>query len=278
MAVIDFRIRPPFKGFLEMVMYANPDRRNRFTAQLGFGPAPSTTEKSMDPLMDEIKTAGVDRAVVVGRNSGPLGSVSNEDVAEVVALYPETFIGAASIDPTNRKGAMRQIRDAMVQGFKAVNIEPGSYPAPLYPDDRTLYPIYALCEDENLPVIMMAGGNAGPDISYTLPVGIDRVLADFPDMKLAVSHGGWPWVHQILHIAFRRPNLYISPDMYLPNMPGMDDYLKAADGFLADRFIYGSSYPFMPVTDCLEWFRTLPIREEAQQKILYDNAARFLNL
>jgi predicted TIM-barrel fold metal-dependent hydrolase len=66
--------------------------------------------------------------------------------------------------------------------------------------------------------------------------------------------------------------------MYLPNMPGMDDYLKAADGFLADRFIYGSSYPFMPVTDCLEWFRKLPIHEEAQQKILYDNAAGFLGL
>ena len=32
MAVIDFRVRPPFKGFLDMVMYANPDRRNRHRA------------------------------------------------------------------------------------------------------------------------------------------------------------------------------------------------------------------------------------------------------
>ena len=278
MAIIDFRVRPPFKGFLDMVMYADPERRDRFTAQLGFGPAPSATQKSMDLLMEELEAAGVEKAVVVGRHSAQLGSVSNEDVAEVVALYPETFIGVASIDPTNRRGAMKQIRDAMAQGFKAVNIEPGSYPTPLYPDDRTLYPIYALCEDENIPVIMMSGGNAGPDISYSLPIGIDRVLADFPDMKLVCSHGNWPWVHQILHIAFRRPNLYISPDMYLANMPGMDDYVKAADGFLSDRFIYGSSYPFMPVGDCAEWFKTLPIREEAQRKILYDNAAKFLDL
>ena len=278
MAIIDFRVRPPFKGFLDMVLYANPERRDRITAQLGFGPAPSAIEKSMDLLMEEIRSAGVEKAVVVGRTSGPLGSVSNEDVAEVVALYPETFIGAASIDPTNRKGAMQQIHDAMAQGFRAVNIEPGSYATSLYPDDRNLYPIYALCEDESIPVIMMSGGNAGPDISYTLPVGIDRVLADFPDMKLVCSHGNWPWVHQILHIAFRRPNLYISPDMYLPNMPGMDDYLKAADGFLSDRFIYGSSYPLLPVKDCAEWFKALPIRPEAQQKILYDNAARFLGL
>ncbi len=278
MAVIDFRVRPPFKGFLDMVMYANPERRDRFTAQLGFEPAPSAAKKSLDQLMDEVRAAGIDKVLVVGRNSGPLGSVSNEDVAEVVSLYPETFIGAASIDPTDRKGAMRQIRDAMAQGFKAVNVEPGSYPTPLHPDDRMLYPIYALCEDEEFPVIMMAGGNAGPDISYTLPVGIDRVLADFPGLQVVVSHGGWPWVHQILHIAFRRPNLFISPDMYLPNMPGMEDYLKAADGFLSDRFIYGSSYPFMPVVGCLEWFRTLPIHKENQQKILYDNAARFLKL
>ena len=57
--------------------------------------------------------------------------------------------------------------------------------------------------------------------------------ADFPDLRIVVSHGNWPWVSEILHVAFRRPNVYLSPDMYLYNMPGMDDYLRAANGFLA---------------------------------------------
>ena len=28
MKIIDFRVRPPLKGFLKMVMYTNPDRRD----------------------------------------------------------------------------------------------------------------------------------------------------------------------------------------------------------------------------------------------------------
>ena len=124
----------------------------------------------------------------------------------------------------------------------------------------------------------MTGGNAGPDLNYTHPALIDRILADFPTLKVVCSHGNWPWVTEILHVAFRRSNIYVSPDMYLPNMPGMDDYVKAADGFLADRFIYASSFPFCPIKDYAEWFLKLPIRSASMEKIVYKNAVRLLKL
>jgi predicted TIM-barrel fold metal-dependent hydrolase len=82
----------------------------------------------------------------------------------------------------------------------------------------------------------------------------------------------------VLHIAFRRPNLYLSPDMYLVNMPGMDDYLKAADGFLAERFIYASSFPLCPVKGCLDWFNTQPMKPENKERVLSRNALEFLNM
>jgi predicted TIM-barrel fold metal-dependent hydrolase len=127
-------------------------------------------------------------------------------------------------------------------------------------------------------MVIMTGGNAGPDLSYSAPVQLDRVLADFPTLQVCVSHGNWPWVHEILHVAFRRPNLYISVDMYLPNMPGSSDYLAAANGFLAERFIYGSNYPYNPVKGYAEWFRSLPLSADSMKKALYTNAARFLQL
>jgi uncharacterized protein len=61
-------------------------------------------------------------------------------------------------------------------------------------------------------------------------------------------------------------------------MAGMDDYVRAADGFLADRFLYASSYPFTPVKEYAEWFRTLSIRQESMEKLLYRNAARLLRI
>ena len=126
MTVIDFRVRPPFMGFLNTLMYSQPDRRDRFTRQLGFEPSPAAIAKSCDLLINEMDDAGIDIGVVVGRNSGLLGSVENSDVAQCVAAYPGRFIGVASITLTDRKAAIAEIDATMSSGFKAINIEPGA--------------------------------------------------------------------------------------------------------------------------------------------------------
>ncbi|GLC94309.1 amidohydrolase [Cupriavidus sp. TA19] len=276
--IVDFRLRPPLGGFLDTLMYSAGERRDGFTRTVGFEPSPAAQQQSMELLLAEMEEAGVDKGVVVGRLAGTLGSVSNGDVARIVRDYPGRFIGAASIDPTNRVVACKTISEAVASGFKAINIEPGSYPIPMYADDRRLYPVYAHCEDLNVPVIMMVGGTAGPDLSYSDPVRTDRVLADFPKLNVVVVHGGWPWVTEILHIAFRRPNMYLSPDMYFSRMPGWEEYVKAADSFLADRMLYASSFPFCPVRDYKRWFETLPIRPENMEKVMGGNACRLLGI
>lgn len=277
--IIDFRLRPPLGGFLDTLMYSAGERRDGFTRTVGFEPSPAAQQQSMDLLMQEMDQAGVDKGVVVGRLAGTLGSVTNADVRQIVLRdYPGRFIGAASIDPTNRVRAFETITAAVNSGFRAINIEPGSYPVPMYADDRRLYPIYAHCEDLKVPVIMMVGGTAGPDLSYSDPIRTDRVLADFPGLNVVVAHGGWPWVTEILHIAFRRPNLYLSPDMYFSRMPGWEEYVKAADTFLADRMLYASSFPFCPVRDYKDWFQQLPIRAANLEKVMGGNAQRLLNL
>lgn len=278
MKIIDFRLRPPLRGFLDMVMYSNGPRRDRFTRQLGLEPAASATQLSMPLLREEMAQANVIHGVVMARTSDYFGSVSNEDVAAIVNDHPGLFSGVAAIDPSNRKQAIRQIDGALGAGFRGITIEPGAYPVPLYADDRKLYPIYAHLEDRNVPTVIMTGGNAGPDMSYSNPIPLDRVAADFPNLRIVVSHGNWPWVSEILHIAFRRANVFVSPDMYLYNMPGMDDYLKAANGFLADRFIFATAYPLVPLREYARWFVRLPLSPENMRKCVYDNAATLLGI
>ena len=98
----------------------------------------------------------------------------------------------------------------------------------------------------SLPFILSAGGNIGPDCSYTLPVCLDRVARDFPKLNMVVAHGGWPWITAILHVAFRRGNVYVSPDMY-ELMPGNEAYAAAMNSYLSERYVYASSYPFVPL-------------------------------
>lgn len=276
MPIIDFRIRPPFKSFLASAMYRGAARRDGITRKVGFEPSPAAIELSTAKLLAEMDAAGVEAGVVVGRKSDTLGSIDNADILELAKLHPGRFIPVGSVLPLPRISAREEIDRLSAQGFKAIAIEPGGLAEPLHYDDRRLYPFYADCEDRGVVLIVMGGGNAGPDITFTAPEHLDRVLGDFPKLLIVSSHGSWPWVHQILHVAFRRPNLYLSPDYLMANLPGMDDYVRAADGYLSEQILYASAFPFAPVKAYADWFRSLPIRPENMERVLYRNARRLL--
>ena len=81
----------------------------------------------------------------------------------------------------------------------------------------------------------------------------------------------------MLHVAFRRTHIYISPDMYLFNCSGCMDYIMAANNFMQDRFLYGSAYPLMPIVDCVKHFKGL-FKPEVLPKLRWKNAAKVLKL
>ena len=187
--------------------------------------------------------------------------------------------GVAGIDPSDKSQAIDEIDRFVVNGpLRGVGMEPGLLPVPMYPNDRRIYPIYEKCEAEGIPLLLMAGGGNGPDASYSHPMVIDQIAADFPNLTIINTHGGYPWVTEILFVAYRRPNLYICPDMYLFNQPGWQDYVTAANFALQDRFLFGTAYPFIPLEAGVEHFKKLPFKPEVLPKVLYQNAVRALKL
>lgn len=279
MRVIDFRLRPPMKAFLDMVMYAQIDRTERMAAGIGFSLPQSVRSRSFELMLEEMDEAKVEYGVVPGRISPVLGTIEADDIAAIVARKPDRLIGYAGIDVVDRKKAIAAIDAARKAGMKGVVIEPGLSSRPMHLDDARMYPIYAHCEDIRMPVLFMAGGNAGPDVTYTSPEHIDRVARDFPEMKIISGHGNWPWAAQIIHVCYRRPNIWLSPDMYIfGGMPGAQDYVNAANGFLADRFLFGTAYPLLPFKDGVDAFLRFPLKESVIDRVLYKNAAELLGL
>lgn len=278
MSAIDFRLRPPTGAFLKLVLYADAARRDRITRQHGFEPAPSALARSMPLLLQEMDAAGVQTGVLMARRSPKLGTVSNDDVQRIVDAHPTRFCAFAVADERLGRHAADGVAGLIARGFRGINLEPGADLRAMTVNDPALHPLYEACEAAQVPIVVMAGGSAGPDLSYTDPVHLDRVAAAFPRLPIVVSHGGWPWIHAMLHIAFRRENVYLSPDQYLARMAGMREMVQAMNGFLKERFLYGSSYPFLPVDRCLEWFRQLPISPEALPFLLQRNAQRVLSM
>lgn len=278
--IIDFRLRPPFGGFLEMGIYKDLTRVARYASNFGMELSPSVMQYSMDLLFSEMDEAGIDMGVVMGRKGAAyLGQISNDDIITLVSTWPKRFYGVCGIDATDRLASLEDIERTVVNGpLKGVGLEPGVQSTPMHCDDARIYPIYEYCEKNNIPVMIMGGGGNGPDSTYSMPQHIEHVCMDFPKMTIVNTHGGFPWVTETLFMAMRRPNLYICPDMYMFNMPGAHDYVTAANFFLQDRFIFGTAYPFIDLRKSTAMFADMPFKTEVRDKIMYKNALKALNI
>lgn len=271
--IIDFRGRPMMKGLENFFQ-----REITIAANIRFGaqPAPSFLERSIPMFIEEMKEAGVDKAVITGRNI-TFCQVPNDDLAALVRQYPDQLIGFAGIDPSNTihraiPELERCIKELKLSG---VNMDPGLSAFRMYPNDRRIYPIYEKIVELNVPLILMTGPMAGPDITYTDPANISQVASDFPRMKIICGHGCWPYVTQAIGLIFRHRNVYISPDVYLW-MPGRELYVEAANR-MPDQFLYASAYPFRPLNSVNE-YKQFGFTEQALEKSLHNNAANLLKL
>ena len=227
--------------------------------------------------LEEIRTAGIASAVVIGRDT-PAIKNDNDQIAGLVSRHPE-LIGAGSVDP-DRLGAASAVVEAeravKTLGLKAINVEPGFGLPPRHFDDPVLLPLYEALQAWRTPVFLMTGPTT-PDLAYNNPETIGRVARAFPRLQIVVHHGAWPRVTEIIGVAFRYANVTLVPDMYI-FQPGGALYVEAANGALSDQVAFGSSYPFRAMAQSIEEYGRLGFRDEVREKVFFSNAARLIGL
>lgn len=54
--------------------------------------------------------------------------------------------------------------------------------------------------------------------------------------------------------------------------------MTAANGFLRDRFLFGSGYPYIPLKQAVDLFVAMPSTDASCRTLLYKNMARVLKL
>lgn len=231
---------------------------------------------TVEGFLAEIEEAGIDKAVVVGRDT-PAIYIGNDTIYDLVKPH-QSLVGIGSVDPQkNSKAALLEVERAVkTLGLKGINLEPAFGATPIKADDATLFPIYDACDQLGVPVFLMSGPTS-PALEYTDPTPLANVAKAFPKLPIVCYHGFYPFVNEVIGIAFRYDNIYLVPDMYL-FMPGGKLYVEAANGFLRDQFLFGTSYPFRAMQQTVEDFLQVGFNDDVLDGVLYDNAARLLKL
>ncbi|MEW6776190.1 MAG: amidohydrolase family protein [Bdellovibrionota bacterium] len=199
--------------------------------------------------------------------------LSVEEVAEVCQKAPKRIHGLFGINPWNRMEGVRALERAVKDhGFVGAHYHPYGFDVPV--SDAALYPFYAKCVELNVPVVMQIGHSAEfmPNEAGR-PLLLDRVALYFPELKIIAAHTGWPWVEELLALAWKHPNLYVGTSAHAPKYwdPKLVAFINSRG---QDKTLYGSDHPVLLHKESLAQIDGLNLKPAAREKLLYKNAQR----
>lgn len=277
------------------------DLEARIIAAKRIGVEP-TLDSTVDSLLGAMEKNGVERAVVLPIDSGfqqemPLSLTEKTDHhADEVAGHPNvvSFVG---IDPRRGETGLRELeRAAREKGCLGWKMYP---PNGFYPDDKAFDPYYELCIDLDIPIMIHQGFTPRfKYVKYARPAYVDRVAADFPDLRIILAHVGFPWTDETLMVASKNPNVSVDVSgwqLSAATVP-MKIYQMIADARIMrvfpNRMLFGSDYPLfedtMPLERWLPFFMNIQlppeltdqgnkqVRKDEIEKVMWRNAARII--
>ncbi len=242
---------------------------------------------SVEAFIEQLDNMEVEKAVIFNLDEetpSGLKGLPNDYYAEIVRQYPEKFIGIAGIDPLKGMDAVREVRRCYEMGLRGVAIRPFMFGIP--PHHRKMYPVYTACAELDMPIWFHLSINYSTNnMEVERPIYLDIVAQDFPDLKMIAGHGGWPWVAEMVGVAWRNPNIYLDFASYMPkylNCPGSgwEPLFHYGNSVLQDRILFGSTWLFMglSIKQLADQVLELPLKEETKNKWLYENAAKLFKV
>lgn len=278
--IIDFRYRPNTKSIIGGIAESPIFRAGLIANGVDIDEFYSRA-RTMPEIIEDLKAHNVMKAVIVGRDAETTYGYkpNNPEIRQFVQACPEIFLGYYGVDPHKGIQAIRDLDAAVKSGdFHGAAMDP-MY-AQLKCSDAKMYPVYAKCCELNIPIVITAGParyTANTVMDYTHPSEIDIVAKDFPDLKIIISHGAWPFVDEMIGVTFRNRNVYLEISEY-EEYPGSSDFLDAAKTILKDQMMFASACPFVPYLEAAEKYATYGFDEETYEKIMWKNAAKVLGL
>lgn len=137
----------------------------------------------------------------------------------------------------------------------------------------------AKCIELDVPFCVQVG-HTGPlrssETGRPIPY-LENVALEFPELRIVAGHIGAPWTQEILSLATKFENLYIDTSAYkATRFPA--DIVEFLRGRGAKKMMFGTNYPMLTASACLEGVESLGLGDEAKRLFLSENARRVFKL
>ncbi len=195
----------------------------------------------------------------------------NSFIARCVAEGQGRFTGLGSLHPES-DSIDEDIRHIKELGLKGVKLHPDFQKFRI--DDEKLYPIYDMCSGE-LPLLLHTGDYR---YDYSNPERMARVLKEFPQLTVVGAHfGGWSVWEEATEVLSDYKNFYVDCSSSFHWLK-TDKAKEIIRKYGADRVLFGTDFPMWSYEEEFEFFRSLNLSDEENQKILYKNALKLFDI
>ena len=278
--IIDFRIQGTGEKFFVGGYEAMPPFMDRYKTLYDFE---GLCNLPFADYLEEMERSGVSLAVLHAEYAYGDVDQLNRTVGEFVKQFPQKLLGFAGIDPTASQDTVADL-DLYVSEYDMRGLNLQTCVQGWYANDKRLYPLYSYCQEKRLPVSIHASVNfmTNRKIDYGHPLYLDEIACEFPDLTVVASHGGWPWVTEMVAVAWKHPNVFIelgaiSPKYIAKPGSGWEPVLTYGNSVLQDQILFATD-SLIPYERVFKEIDQLPLKDSVKEKFLCTNAMRVLGI
>ena len=191
-----------------------------------------------------------------------------------------------SVDPT-QPDCIEQL-EYCVKTLKLKGLKLGPVYQHFDPQDRRYWPFFRKVQQHGLPIMWHQGTTfpSAAKLKWGLPLQLEDIAMDFPDLKMIIAHLGHPWEVDTMVLIRKCPNMYtdISAVHYRP-WRYWQAMVTAMEYGVEHKILPGSDFPSGTMPNIVAGLRAvnkpvegtgLPkVPVEVQDMILYENWKAF---
>lgn len=237
------------------------------------GPSSLYDQVELDELLDEMDEQGVEKSILMYSMVKP-----SSTALKFVEARPDRFSlalnGVDLLHPVPTLRELAALANDLPVAYTTVGASfwgDGRYP----PTDAVYYPLYYKCAEMGLPLCMNTG-LPGPPIPGEVqnPIYLDRVLYQFPELRLCMIHGADPWWDTAIRLLLKYQNLRLMTSAWSPKrLPDSLLHFMRTRG--KNKVIFGSDWPVLRMRRVVPEALALDLPDDVLDNYLYNNAQEF---
>ncbi|MBN1764207.1 MAG: amidohydrolase family protein [Sedimentisphaerales bacterium] len=182
---------------------------NRLDKAQGFSCLGATSSTPAKPEEHLESSGPAEYVIVLGFASKHLNAeIPNSFIQDYVTAHADRMIGFAGIDPTD-PGCFDNFSQILEEKhFAGIVLSPACQK--FHPCNTNAMKLYEQAQDNAMPIYFLQGEvlPASAILDYAQPAALDEVARCFPELKIVISHMGFPWIEQALALLAKHSNIF----------------------------------------------------------------------